>query len=75
MIVYLLFAHANAQSSEFERSIVVPMTISKLRSLLYWLARTLGDINAVFRGTVGKRIVSRVVGRVFGKLLGRVNRW
>jgi hypothetical protein len=30
------------------------MGINSLRGFLYWLARILGDINAVRRGTVGR---------------------
>jgi len=42
-----------------------------LRSALYATARALGDVNAVRKGTVGKRIVRRAAGRVTGRLLGR----
>jgi hypothetical protein len=33
------------------------------RSFLYWLARLLGDINAVQKGQVGRRIARRLAGR------------
>jgi len=42
-----------------------------MRSFLYLLARFLGDVNAVRRGTVGKRIARRVAGRATGGCLGR----
>ncbi|MCC5841499.1 MAG: hypothetical protein JJT96_15400 [Opitutales bacterium] len=45
-----------------------------LRSLLYALARLLGDVNAVKRGRVGRRIGRRVVGRAAGKGMGRLFR-
>lgn len=45
-----------------------------MRNLLYALARLLGDINAIRRGTVGKRIARRVVGRIAGKGIGRLFR-
>ena len=32
------------------------MSIGKTRGFLYWLARILGDVNAVQKGKVGKRI-------------------
>lgn len=32
------------------------MTLSALRSLLYLIARLLGDVNAVRRGTIDKRL-------------------
>lgn len=45
-----------------------------LRGFLYALARFLGDVNAVRRGTVGKRIVRRAVGRLTGRALWRLFR-
>ena len=50
------------------------MTLSQTRSLLYGLARFLGDMNAVKRGTVGKRIARRMAGKVAGRVLGRLIR-
>jgi len=46
-----------------------------LRSLLYWLARFMGDVNAVKKGRVGRRIGRRAAGRwtgrnVFRRLFG-----
>jgi hypothetical protein len=38
----------------------------KIRSLLYWLARVLGDVSAAKRGRVGKRIGRRIAGRATG---------
>lgn len=43
------------------------MTLARIRSLLYVVARVLGDVKAVRRGTLGKRIVWRAAGRVFGR--------
>ena len=34
------------------------MTLARFRSLLYLIARLLGDLNAVRRGTIGERIWS-----------------
>lgn len=48
------------------------MSISKTRGLLYWLARLLGDIQAVKRGKVGKRIGRRVAGKITGKSLRKL---
>jgi len=45
-----------------------------MRSFLYALARLLGDVNAVKRGTIGRRVVRRTVGRGLGRLLGRLFR-
>ena len=47
-------------------------SISQARGLLYGLARLLGDVNAVRKGTVGKRLVRRTVGKTTGRLLGRL---
>ncbi|MFP5111822.1 hypothetical protein ACSU64_05520 [Bacillaceae bacterium C204] len=48
------------------------MTIGKIRSILYSIAKILGDTNAVKRGKVGKRIERRVVGKITGRLLGKL---
>jgi hypothetical protein len=50
------------------------MSIGKLRSALYKSARILGDVNAVKRGTVGKRVGRRVTGRATGRALGKLFR-
>lgn len=46
--------------------------MNKFRSFLYTLAKILGDVNAVRKGRVGKRIGRRVVGRAAGKGIGRL---
>ncbi|MDT8369926.1 MAG: hypothetical protein RQ745_12030 [Longimicrobiales bacterium] len=43
-----------------------------MRSFLYALARLLGDVNAVKRGKVGKRIARRVAGKATGRGLWRL---
>jgi hypothetical protein len=48
------------------------MTLGKFRGFLYWLARLLGDVNAVQKGRVGKRVGRRIAGRFTGKWLGRL---
>lgn len=50
------------------------MTIGKLRSALYALARLLGDVQAVRKGQVGQRIARRLAGKVAGRILGRMFR-
>ena len=42
-----------------------------MRNLLYVMAKLLGDINAVKRGKIGKRIARRVAGKITGRCLGR----
>jgi hypothetical protein len=48
------------------------MGLSSVRSTLYRLARFLGDVNAVKRGRVGKRLARRAAGRMTGRGLGRL---
>lgn len=38
-----------------------------LRSALYAIARLLGDVNAIQKGKVGRRIVRRAAGKVTGR--------
>ncbi len=45
-----------------------------MRSFLYFIARILGDISAVRKGTVGKRIARRVVGKITGRGIARLFR-
>ncbi len=46
----------------------------KMRSFLYALARLLGDLQAIRRGTVGKRLARRATRRGLGRLLRRLLR-
>jgi len=48
------------------------LSINKTRSFLYKTAKFLGDVNAVKKGTVGKRIVRRSAGKATGKFLGKL---
>jgi hypothetical protein len=50
------------------------VSINSTRSLLYQIARLLGDVNAVQKGKVGKRIARRAAGRLTGRGLGRLFR-
>ena len=43
-----------------------------MRSFLYWLARLLGDVNAVKKGKVGRRVARRLAGRMAGKGLRKL---
>jgi len=49
------------------------MSISKLRGLLYRLAR-LGDVNAVENGNVPQRVERRILGRMTARILGKLFR-
>jgi hypothetical protein len=42
-----------------------------VRSFLYWLARFLGDLNAIGKGKVGRRIANKAIGRKFVSKLWR----
>lgn len=44
------------------------MSINKVRSALYTLAKLLGDVNAVVKRKVGRRVVRRVVGKATGRI-------
>jgi hypothetical protein len=39
-----------------------------MRRILYLLARLLGDVNAVKKGRVGRRIARRAAGKATGRL-------
>ena len=52
----------------------VRMSIGKTRGSLYKLARVLGDVQAVRKGRVGKRIGRRVAGKYVGRGMGRLFR-
>ncbi len=46
----------------------------KIRSFLYWLARLLGDVNAVRRGRIGQRVARRVAGKAAGRAMRKTLR-
>ena len=50
------------------------MKINNTRSMLYMLAKLLGDVNAVLKGRVGSRIARRLVGKATGRGIGRMFR-
>ncbi len=43
-----------------------------IRGALFKLARIMGDVNAVKRGTAGKRVAKRTAGRTTGRGLGQL---
>lgn len=45
---------------------------SKIRKLLYGTAKTLGDVDAIASGKVGKRVKNRILGRIAGKILKKL---
>ena len=44
------------------------------RGFLYWLARLLGDINAIAKNRVPRRVGRRVAGKFTGRVLGKLLR-
>ena len=42
------------------------------RSLLYWLAKMMGDYNAVKKGKVGRRVGRRAAGKVSGRAMNKL---
>lgn len=48
------------------------MKLNKIRSALYMIAKYLGDVNAVQKNKVGRRIGIRAAGKVTGRLLGKI---
>ena len=43
-----------------------------MRSLLYLIAKLLGDVNAIRNGRVKQRVKRRITGRLAGKLLRKL---
>jgi hypothetical protein len=50
------------------------ITISKIRSFLYTIAKILGDVNAVKRNKIGTRATNRVTGKVSTRLKSYLSR-
>ncbi len=48
------------------------MNINKVRLFLYKTSKILGDVNAVQKGTIGKRVMRRAVGKASGKLMREI---
>ena len=51
------------------------LTIGKTRSALYKTAKILGDINAIKRGTIGRRVTHRISGKITARLLSKFVRF
>jgi len=48
------------------------LTIGKIRRAAYKTGKVLGDVNAVKRGKVAKRVKNRIVGKLLGKAVGKM---
>ena len=46
--------------------------MNKIRSVLYGIARLLGDVNAIKKGRVGRRIGRRAAGKITGRLFRKI---
>jgi hypothetical protein len=45
------------------------MSISKIRTILYGIARVLGDLSAIIKGKILQRIGRRIAGIITGRLI------
>lgn len=50
------------------------MSISKTRGILYFIAKILGDVQAVRNNRIGRRIGWRVAGNLTSRILGGIFR-
>ncbi len=48
------------------------MSINKVRGLLYFLAKILGDVNAVNKGKIGRRVGRRIAGKMTARALWKL---
>jgi hypothetical protein len=47
--------------------------LSKIRSKLYGTGKLLGDLNAVIKGKIVKRIKNRILGKAAGKIIKKTD--
>ncbi len=60
------------QTYTFYKKCKTNMTINSIRKILYWISKTLGDINAVSKGKAGKRVARRATGKATGKAFKKI---
>ncbi len=48
------------------------MSINNVRARMYRAAKILGDLNAILRGKVARRVTRRIVGKFSARGLGKV---
>jgi len=46
--------------------------IRDIRRVAYWIGKVLGDLNALAKGKVGRRIGRRLAGKGTGRLMRRI---
>ena len=57
------------QTYTFYKNYKTNMTINSIRKILYWISKILGNINAVSKGKVGKRVARSATVKTTGKVL------
>ena len=62
---------ADIKSAQKE-DVTEKLTIGKIRRAAYKTGKVLGDVNAVKKGKVAKRVKNRVVGKMLGKAVGKL---
>jgi len=62
----------NCGCDKCKRKMDEKLTIGKIRRAAYKTGKVLGDVNAVKRGKVAKRVKNRVVGKLLGKAVGKL---
>ena len=50
------------------------ISVGKTRSALYKSAKILGDINAIRRGSIGRRLTHRLTGKISARILSKLIR-
>lgn len=48
------------------------MSINKIRSVLYKVAKYLGDYNAIRKGKIKQRIKRRIAGKITGRMMRKI---
>jgi len=63
---------SNCGCDKCKRKMDEKLTIGKIRRAAYKTGKVLGDVNAVKKGKVAKRVKNRVVGKLLGKAVGKL---
>jgi hypothetical protein len=62
----------NCGCDKCKRKMDEKLTIGKIRRAAYKTGKVLGDVNAVKKGKVAKRVKNRMVGKLLGKAVGKL---
>ena len=63
---------AQEGKSAQKEDVTEKLTIGKIRKAAYKTAKVLGDVNAVKKGKVARRVKNRVVGKMLGKAVSKL---